>query len=107
MTSGADILFPTERQADEATVTVQGEIDLLEAAQLREQLLKLVDTGSTSLIVDLTGVTFIGSTGIGALIAGHNRVREVGGTLTLRGPSRSVLRVMEITALDKVFPIVD
>lgn len=95
----------TELAGDLGRVTVTGEVDLVEAQRLQRAVLDLVDGGARELVVDLSGVSFMGSTGLGALVVGHNRLLEEGGSLTLRNPSKAVRRVLEITSLDQVLPI--
>lgn len=86
-------------------VEPKGEIDLYTAPQLKEQLSKLVEQGRERLVVNLDGVEFMDSTGLGVLIGGLKRCREVGGELTLAAPRENVQKVFRITGLDRVFAI--
>ncbi len=97
--------FRTERDGDDATVIVKGEIDLAEAGELERLLTELVGTRPSRVVVDLHGVDFMGSAGLGALVTAHNRIAEHGGSLRLRAPSPSVRRVLQITTLDQVMPV--
>ena len=81
-----------------------GEIDLATVPGLRERISRLQIDGSAHLVVDLTGVTFIDSLGLGALIGAHKRARVLQGSL-LNVPCDAVLRVFAATALDRVFEI--
>lgn len=56
--------------------------------------------------VDLAGATFIDSTGLAVLVGARKRISRRGGALKLAAPSRTAVRVLELTALDRVFPIV-
>lgn len=78
---------------------------MLTAPRLREQLIAAIESGCHKIIVNLQGVTFIDSTGLGTLVGSLNRVREHNGTLALVCTSRMVLRVLAITGLNNVFPI--
>jgi anti-anti-sigma factor len=60
-----------------------------------------------NVVVDLSGVTFIDSTGLGVLVAALNRAREAGGQMTLRGPTRSTRKVLDITGLSQLVAIED
>jgi anti-sigma B factor antagonist len=64
-----------------------------------------VDDGRTRLIVNLTEVGFMDSSGLGVLVGGLKRLTERGGKLVLACPEGSPLKVLTITGLDKVFPI--
>jgi anti-sigma B factor antagonist len=87
-------------------VSVVGEIDIAVAPQLRDHLEELLDRGSTSLVVDLTGVSFLDSTALGVLISILKRCHASEGELCLVATDPQVLRVFEITGLTDVFPIV-
>ena len=96
-----------------AVVTVSGEIDLSAHLQLREVLHRLVDQ-DRHLIVDLTDVDFLDSTGLGLLVGVLKRMRERGerlGTepaqLVLVISSPAVWRTLGVTNLDAVFTVVD
>ena len=82
-----------------------GEVDIYTAPKLRERLAELVSEGSHRIVVDLEGVEFMDSTGLGSLVAGLKRVKEHDGTLALVCTREQVLKVLNITGLDKVFPL--
>lgn len=75
------------------------------APKLRERLVQSVDEGSYKIVVNLQGVSFMDSSGLGTLVGGLKRVKEHEGTLTLVCSRRPVLRVLTITGLTNVFPI--
>jgi anti-sigma B factor antagonist len=86
-------------------VVLAGEVDIFTAPRFREGMVELLDAGVESLVVDLSGVTFIDSTALGVLIGGVRRVHGAGGAMTLVVVSRPVQRVLSITGLDRVFSI--
>jgi anti-sigma B factor antagonist len=92
-------------EGDWMVVYLQGEVDLASAPQLRRGIYELIDNGSQRIAVDLTGVEFMDSTGLGVLIGALKRVREGGGALVLAGIRPAVSRVFEITGLDRIFTI--
>jgi anti-sigma B factor antagonist len=92
---------------DRAVVSLEGELDLATAPQLREQLVTLAEQADTVIVVDLTNLAFIDSTGLSVLVMALNRSRAGGGTIVLRNPSQSVMRILEITGLVSVFGIED
>ncbi len=91
---------------DDASVVVQGELDVYTAPQLRQELVSLVAQGARQVTVDLQGVGFVDSTALGVLVGGLKRLRQIDGDLTLRGPSAGIVRVLEMTGLTKVFNVV-
>jgi anti-sigma B factor antagonist len=86
-----------------SVLTVGGEIDVATAPRLREQLLRLVGDGNHRIVVDLGEVDFIDSTGLGVLIGALKRVRAHDGDLALVCTENRILKVFEITGLDRVF----
>ncbi len=84
---------------------VEGEVDAHTAPQLKSAIAAALDRGSTELIADLDQVTFMDSTGLGVLVGGLKRLREVGGELRIVCTRRPILRILEITGLDKVIPL--
>jgi anti-sigma B factor antagonist len=84
---------------------VKGEVDIYSAPRLRERLIELVEEGRTRVLVDLEGVGFMDSTGLGSLVSGLKRLRERDGELALVCTHEPVLKILTITGLDKVFSI--
>jgi len=96
----------TMRAIDELSVVdVAGEVDVFSAPELAEQLTQLFDAGRQTVVVDLTSVTFLDSTGLGTLVAARNRAEEAGGQLPIIGSAERVLKLFRITGLDEVFEI--
>lgn len=98
-----------ERDGNVATILAAGEIDLASSPDLRSALQALLDDGVRRLVLDLSGVTFIDSSGLGVLVGVLKRVEELGddGGLELRGLTGPVRKVFEITGLHEVFVVTD
>lgn len=103
MELGLDV---TERDG-KAVLSVRGEVDVYTAPRLRERLVELVAQGKHQIIVDLEGVDFLDSTGLGVLVGGLKRLRSHDGDLGLVCTQPRILKVFEITGLTKVFSIHD
>ena len=86
-------------------VNVWGELDVATSPSLRETLIRLVGEGSNRLILDLDGVDFLDSTGLGVLVGALKRVRTHEGELALVCTQPRILKVFEITGLDKAVPL--
>ncbi|NBM20338.1 anti-sigma factor antagonist [Streptomyces sp. GC420] len=93
-----------EAGEERAVLRVTGEVDVYTAPALRERVLDLAAKGHVHLIVDMNGVDFLDSTGLGALVACLKRLRGDGGSLTLALGTERILRVFRITGLTSVFP---
>jgi anti-sigma B factor antagonist len=89
----------------QTVVEVSGEIDVYTAPRLRETLVSLVEGGNYRLIVDMEGVEFLDSTGLGVLVGGLKRVRAHDGGIDLVCTQGRILRIFRITGLSKVFNI--
>ncbi len=88
-------------------VEIGGEIDLHSAPQLRAALSKTSEVPPSRVVIDLSEVTFIDSTGIGVLVGALKRAREGGGALHFCGVQSRVRRVFEITGLLRLLPLFD
>ena len=89
-----------------AILCVGGEVDLATAPQLHAKLLELVEVKETGgVVVDLTQVVFMDSTGLSVLLAGHRRAQAHGHTMRLVCPEGQVLRVMRLTGMEKVLSV--
>ncbi|MCW2994508.1 MAG: hypothetical protein JWQ18_2003 [Conexibacter sp.] len=92
--------------AEGATVVeVEGEIHVSTAPEFSGMLSAAVDGGRTSLVLDLTSVSFIDSTGLSVLLSTSRRVTRAGGRMALVCSNPTVLRLFEITRLDTTFDI--
>lgn len=85
-------------------ISVAGEVDLHTAASLEVALDQAVDVGASGVILDLTGCSFLDSTGLNALSAANRRLGRVGSGLSLVASQR-LLRMLEMTSLDRLFTI--
>jgi anti-sigma B factor antagonist len=86
-------------------LAVKGEVDVYTAPRLREKLVELVSQGKRQVVVDLEGVEFLDSTGLGVLVGGLKRLRSHDGDLSLVCTQPRILKVFEITGLTNVFSI--
>lgn len=86
-------------------LTATGEIDVAAAPGLREQLVDLIEGGTVELVVDLDGVDFIDSTGLGVLVGAVRRARAAEGDVRLVCTNSRLLKVFDVTGLDEVFTI--
>lgn len=94
------------READGVTiVAVVGEVDVYTAPKLRDKITELVGDGIYDLIIDMEGVEFLDSTGLGVLVGGLKKVRAHDGSLQLVCKQDRLLKIFRITGLSKVFTI--
>jgi anti-sigma B factor antagonist len=91
--------------ADAFVVSVSGELDLSTVEPLERELEDVLGRGGRRVIVDLTGVTFMDSVALGALVRDAKRLRSHGGICVVVADDPRILRVFEITGLDRMFGI--
>ena len=91
----------------DATVAITGEVDVYTAPQLRERLYTVIADGASHVVLDLESMTFIDSTGLGVIVGTLKRLRQGGGDLVLRAPSRSTRKVLDITGLTQILEILE
>lgn len=85
-----------------AVARLVGRLDLPAAADVKQRLLQAVATGHRHLVVDAGEVTFIDSSGLGALIGGLKAARLAGGSLCIARPGDQARLILELTTLDRV-----
>jgi anti-sigma B factor antagonist len=89
-----------------ATVlSVRGEVDVYSAPTLSENLAQLLEEGATAIVVDLSEVAFLDSTGLGALIGARSATEDADGRLAVVCTNDRILKLFTITGLDSVFEI--
>jgi len=106
------MLFELETSTGDGGVvvcTVVGELDVSSAPKLRQELVRAVSEseGPPRIVVDLAGVDFLDSTGLGVLLGGLKRVRARDGDLALARAEPQVRKVFEITRVIEILPVYD
>jgi anti-anti-sigma factor len=93
------------RQADGVTVVAPtGRLDVAGAPTLKEAISEALKDGPSKVVLDMEGVSFVDSTGLGSVIAALKQIRSSQGDLRLAAPNQQVRVVLELTTLDRVFP---
>jgi anti-anti-sigma factor len=95
----------TTRDAGRTVLVVRGELDFSSAGHLRSELVEATRDGAGPVAVDLSGVTFIDSTGVSLLVESKRRLGESERDLVLRAPSERVRRVLDLSGLAQEFDV--
>jgi len=85
-------------------IALEGEVDLEHSPKAREVLLASIDNGK-DVFVDMSGVTYIDSSGVASLVEGFQRAKTQGSAFALVAVNPAALRVLELARLDRVFVI--
>jgi anti-sigma B factor antagonist len=88
-----------------AVVHVSGEIDMSTSDTMAEQILGRLAERPSALVIDLTGVDFLGSAGLGVLIEASQRAQEAATTLRIVATTPPALRPLEVSGLLQVLPV--
>src|SRR5438309_6144396 len=85
--AGGEVQIDLQETPDRVTVVVpRGPLDVSSAHALRQRMKELVESGVLQVVVDLDAVTFLDSSGLGAIIGGLKRFRQGGGDLRIAHP---------------------
>ena len=85
-----------------AVLRLEGRLNMVSAPRLKSAIDQAVDGGTPRVVVDLTAVSFMDSSGLGALIAGLKKARQSSGDLRITGVNQQVATVLALTNLDRV-----
>ena len=89
-------------------IEVVGDVDLYNVVELKQTIFKLLDTEDVqSLIIDMKSISYMDSSGIGALVAGQKKVKTKGGKFALMNMKEDVLNILKLATLDQFFKIYD
>ncbi len=100
-----DLDVETLQREGARVLSLRGEIDVYTAPRLRQAIVDQVEQGLTHLIVDMTAVECLDSTGLGVLVEGLKRVRSRDGIMSLVAIHEKILKIFDITGLNKAFPM--
>ena len=102
-----DLKVSTRQQGDKSILSATGEVDVFTAPTLDEAISAELAEQRSRLVVDLSGVSFLDSTGLGVLVKGLKGARDAGGSLDLVVTSDRIRRIFDITGLDASMHIFD
>lgn len=88
-----------------AVFGVTGEVDILTAPHLDQAVGAVYGSGVTHVVLDLSGVPFLSSAGLSVLVDHHARSKRDGVGLSVVATQRATLRAIQMTALDRIFPL--
>jgi anti-sigma B factor antagonist len=96
--------YNTREESGYIVVELAGDVDLSCSPEARKQILQCLD-GKSNLLVDLSAVSYIDSSGVASLVEGFQTARKKNVRFGLIGVSGPAMSVLQLARLDKVFPI--
>ncbi|WP_433301291.1 STAS domain-containing protein [Actinoplanes sp. CA-030573] len=100
-----EIVTSLDTSPEVTTVALRGEVDVLSVDQVRVALDEAMAERPREIVVDLRELTFIDSTGLGALIFGFQRARDAGIPFRLAHPTRTVRQILVLSGLLEVVEV--
>jgi anti-sigma B factor antagonist len=94
--------FSTSKANGVATLRIAGELDAVTTADLRPSVNALVAERHSRVVVDVSGLRIIDSTGVGAVVSLYKKTREYGGVVTVQGLRDQPLAIFKLLRMDRV-----
>ena len=95
----------TRTERGVTVLELQGDVDVAQGIALRDVLGALLDGDPSPLVVDLTGVRFLDSSGVGLLVTSHRRCEELDRPFAVAGAADAVLRTLQLTRTDRILTV--
>jgi anti-sigma B factor antagonist len=99
--------FRVSQQEDVTVISVTGQLIVGNRQELKDDVLKLLDSGSRKFLLDFEDTAYIDSSGLGVLVSLSKKIREKGGEMRLAGLNEDLRTLFELTKLDTLFYIAD
>lgn len=99
-------LFTYEICENDLVITLEGEIDHHSAVSVRKDIDELIfDLRPKRVILNLSSISFMDSSGLGLIMGRYSLVKELGGSLLLQSPSVAVMKILSLAGMDKMIKI--
>jgi anti-anti-sigma factor len=102
-----ELRLTSERDGDVHTICLFGELDLATADGVADEIGRVQATDALSIVVDLSGLTFMDSTGVRLMLNAHARSRADANRLTMLRGGLAVQRVLQLCGVDRLLPFAD
>lgn len=99
--------FEVSRHNDVTIVEVTGQLIVGNRQELKEDVLKLLESGARKFLIDFKDTAYIDSSGLGVLVSLSKKIREKGGEMRLSNLNEDLRTLFELTKLDTLFHIAD
>lgn len=86
-------------------VNLIGELDITSSENLKVELFKMLDENDTSIELECSDLTYVDSTGLGIFISVLRRTKSANNTIIISNAQPNILKLLDITGLDKIFTI--
>jgi len=94
-----------EEQAGALVLRLQGRFDAASAPEIKQLLKDQVGAGNTRIVLEISGVDFMDSSGLSVIVTCQRLAQSRGGDLRIAGAAESVKSILELTRLSRVFEL--
>jgi anti-sigma B factor antagonist len=105
MTDASSPVRHIDWQDRSAIVTVAGDIDMARSKAFQAALTEIINEKPDRVIVDLSGVDYMDSSGVASLVKLHTQTKKIGATMALAQVGKRVMSIFEIMRLNQLFKI--
>jgi anti-sigma B factor antagonist len=98
--------FSRVDKGDETTLSIEGVLDAVTAPEIRPTIEELVSEQRKAILIDLTSLRLIDSSGVGVIVSLFKRCKTFGGVVRVSGLKDQPLAIFKLLRLDRVFPLV-
>ena len=102
-----DFTYDVSTSGPAPLVRLEGEFDMAAAHQVESEFASLISTRPEEVVVDLSGLTFLDTTGLHVLLGLHEASQREGFRLSIVRGGEQIARVFDITGLDSVLPLIE
>lgn len=92
----------SRKEKQVVVVRLEGHLTMDSDTRLHDEIKRLLETGARRVLVDLSGVEYVDSHGLGQMVACHNALHSQGGRVRFVGVSQKLRRLLEMTRLPRI-----
>lgn len=96
------MIFSVKSESPATIFRIEGELDAVTVADIRPVVDKLATEGHKKIVVDLSGLRLIDSSGVGAIVSLYKQVKANGGSVVVRGVRDQPLAIFQLLRLDRI-----
>jgi anti-anti-sigma factor len=97
--------FTVDEFGDVRAVRISGNLDTQTSPVAQKQLIQLIDSGATKILIDFENLNYISSTGLRMLLVAHSRLESTSGQVRICNPNTMVQEVFETSGFSEIFSV--
>lgn len=101
-----DLGYKITQDANDVIMALNGELDVFTAPEAKDKMIDILKKGNINLVLDLTEVEFVDSTGLGVFISAFKHANTTGSRLALKNPSDRIKKLLDLTGISKIITVI-